>query len=83
MHRGDELRAFVRERREAQQDVCGVFDLRERAASAAAQRVRHLRAGVATPRHLCGDLVAALAEHDTPTFCVSLMLVFRELAVLA
>ena len=66
MHRGDELRAFVRERREAQQDVCGVFDLRERAASAMSQRVRHLRARVATPHHLRGDLVAAPAEHGAP-----------------
>ena len=76
MHRGDELRAFVRERRAAKQDVRGVFDFRERAASAVTQCVRHLRAGVATPHHLCGNLVAAPAEHDAPTFCVTLTPMF-------
>ena len=56
VHRGDELRALDRKRRAAQQGVCGVLDIRERAVPAVPQRVRHLRARVATPHHLRGDL---------------------------
>ena len=38
MHRGDKLRAFVRERRATQQDVRGIFDLREKRAWRASSR---------------------------------------------
>ena len=80
MHRSDEQRALSSERRATQQYVRRVLDLRERAAPAVPQRVRHLRARVATPHHLRGDLVAAPAEDGAPALRVALAHVLRELA---